>query len=227
MTTPRQVVLVVDDEAEIRESLAAELEAEGYESLRASNGRQAMELLERDPDLVLTDLTMPVMDGFRLIARIRDISSIPIIVLSVHGGESDKVRALDAGANDYVVKPPPIGELLARIRAQLRDLEPPRQLRFPDLTIDLAARRVEQGGCEVKLTPTEFALLELFARHAGQPLFFHQIIDRVWGAGKATSKDAVRVQVSALRRKIEPDPSNPRYLVTEPWIGYRFIAEPL
>ncbi len=111
--------------------------------------------------------------------------------------------------------------------AQLRRTAPPDELRFPDLTVDLQRRRVVQGGREVKLTPTEFALLELFATHAGKPLFFNQIIDRVWRGAPATSKDTVRVHVASLRRKLEPDASNPRYLVTEPWIGYRFIAEPL
>ncbi len=170
---------------------------------------------------------MPGMDGFELISRVRRQQTIPIVILSVHGSESDKIRALDLGADDYVVKPPSIPELLARLRAQLRRTAPPDELRFPDLTIDLQRRKVVQGEREVKLTPTEFALLELFATHAGRPLFFEQIIQNVWPDASATSKDTVRVHVASLRRKLEPDPSNPRYLVSEPWIGYRFIAEPL
>jgi len=222
-----RTVLVVDDDAAIRGLLTAELRLEGYETLEAADGRQALDLLDLQPDLVLTDLAMPAVDGFELIAQVRRRQRVPIVVLSVRGGESDKIRALDLGADDYVVKPPSLPELLARLRAQLRRTAPPDELRFPDLTVDPQRRRVVQGGREVKLTPTEFALLELFATHAGKPLFFNQIIDRVWRAAPATSKDTVRVHVASLRRKLEPDASNPRYLVTEPWIGYRFIAEPL
>ncbi|HEX9669834.1 MAG TPA: response regulator transcription factor [Thermoanaerobaculia bacterium] len=222
-----RTVLVVDDDAAIRGLLTAELRLEGYETLEAADGRQALDLLDLQPDLVLTDLAMPAVDGFELIAQVRRRQRVPIVVLSVRGGESDKIRALDLGADDYVVKPPSLPELLARLRAQLRRTAPPDELRFPDLTVDLQRRRVVQGGREVKLTPTEFALLELFATHAGKPLFFNQIIDRVWRGAPATSKDTVRVHVASLRRKLEPDASNPRYLVTEPWIGYRFIAEPL
>ena len=222
-----RTVLVVDDDAAVRGLLTAELRLEGYETLEAADGRQALDLLDLQPDLVLTDLAMPAVDGFELIAQVRRRQQVPIVVLSVRGGESDKIRALDLGADDYVVKPPSLPELLARLRAQLRRTAPPDELRFPDLTVDLQRRRVVQGGREVKLTPTEFALLELFATHAGKPLFFNQIIDRVWRGAPATSKDTVRVHVASLRRKLEPDASNPRYLVTEPWIGYRFIAEPL
>ncbi len=223
-----RTVLVVDDDPAVRGTLAAELRAEGYETLEAADGRQALELLDRrQPDLVLTDLAMPVLDGFGLIAQVRRDRRVPIVVLSVRGGESDKIRALDLGADDYVVKPPSVPELLARLRAQLRRSAPPGVLRFPDLVIDLERRRVAQGGREVRLTPTEFALLELFAGNAGKPLFLAQIVARVWHGAPATSKDTVRVHVAALRRKLEPDPSSPRYLVTEPWVGYRFIAEPL
>jgi two-component system KDP operon response regulator KdpE len=222
-----RTILVVDDDAAIRGLLTAELRLEGYETLEAADGRQALDLLDLQPDLVLTDLAIPAVDGFELIAQVRRRQRVPIVVLSVRGGESDKIRALDLGADDYVVKPPSLPELLARLRAQLRRTAPPDELRFPDLTVDLQRRRVVQGGREVKLTPTEFALLELFATHAGKPLFFNQIIDRVWRGAPATSKDTVRVHVASLRRKLEPDASNPRYLVTEPWIGYRFIAEPL
>jgi two-component system, OmpR family, KDP operon response regulator KdpE len=220
-------ILVVDDDRSILRLLTDELQAEGYETLEAPDGEKALALLPQQPDLILTDLAMPGMDGFELISRVRRQQKIPIVVLSVHGSESDKIRALDLGADDYVVKPPSLPELLARLRAQLRRNAPPDELRFPDLTIDLQRRKVVQGDREVKLTPTELALLELFATHAGKPLFFEQIIQNVWPDAVATSKDTVRVHVASLRRKIEPDPSNPRYLVSEPWIGYRFIAEPL
>jgi len=227
MTKRGRSILVVDDDRSILGLLTAELRMEGYETLEAANGEEALARLAEQPDLILTDLAMPVMDGFDLIAKVRRQQKVPIIVLSVRGSDSDKIRALDLGADDYVVKPPSIPELLARLRAQLRRTAPPDELRFPDLTIDLQRRRVVQGDREVKLTPTEFALLELFATHAGKPLFFEQIIRNIWPDAAATSKDTVRVHVAALRRKLEPDPSDPRYLVSEPWIGYRFIAEPL
>lgn len=220
-------ILVVDDDPAILGVLTAELRMEGYVTFGAADGEKALALLNHKPDLILTDLAMPGMDGFELIARVRRQRKIPIVVLSVHGSEPDKIRALDLGADDYVVKPPSIPELLARLRAQLRRNAPPDELRFPDLRIDLQRRRVVQGDREVKLTPTEFALLELFATHAGRPVVFEQIIQNIWPDASATSKDTVRVHVASLRRKLEPDPSNPRYLVSEPWIGYRFIAEPL
>jgi two-component system KDP operon response regulator KdpE len=221
-------ILVVDDDPSILGVLTAELRMEGYETLAAADGEKALAIVaQQPPDLILTDLAMPVMDGFELIARVRRRQKTPVIVLSVRGGESDKIRALDLGADDYVVKPPSMPELLARLRAQLRRHAPPDELRFPDLTIDLQRRKVVQGDREVKLTPTELALLELFATHAGKPLFFEQIIQNVWQGASAASKDTVRVHVASLRKKIEPDPSNPRYLISEPWIGYRFIAEPL
>jgi two-component system, OmpR family, KDP operon response regulator KdpE len=223
-------ILVVDDDPSIRRSLASELEVEGYVVALASSGQEAERLAaETSPDLVITDLAMPHGDGFSLITRLRERSSTPIVVISVREQEGDKVRALDLGADDYVTKPFSMPELLARVRAQLRrTAERPGAsvLRFDGLVIDLERRRVVQGERELRLTPTEFALLELFARQAGKPLTFDAIVSRVW-KGAATTNDAVRVHVGALRRKLEPDPSNPRYLVTEPWVGYRFIAEPL
>jgi two-component system KDP operon response regulator KdpE len=147
----------------------------------------------------------------------------------VRGGDPDKVRALDLGADDFVMKPFSVPELLARVRAQLRraGASTKTHFEFPDLAIDVERRRVTQGGREIRLTPTEFSILELLARHAGRPVSFDDIIAAVWKGAAGTSNDAVRVHVGALRRKIEPDASNPRYLVSEPWIGYRFIAEPV
>jgi two-component system KDP operon response regulator KdpE len=170
---------------------------------------------------------MPNADGFSLINHVRASSDTPIVVLSVRGGDADKVRALDLGADDFVVKPFSTPELLARIRAQLRRIGARAQLEFPDLSIDVERRRVIQGARELRLTPTEFAILELLARKAGRPVTFDEIIAVVWKGAPGTTNDAVRVHVGALRRKLEPDPSNPRYLITEPWIGYRFISEPL
>lgn len=149
---------------------------------------------------------------------------------SVRGSDADKIRALDLGADDYVVKPFSAAELLARVRAQLRRSAheaPAEVLRFPDLTIDRERRQVVVEGREVRLTPTEFAILDLLAREAGKPVTIRQIIGRVWGGAPGTSPDVVRVHVGSLRRKIEPDPATPRYVVTEPWLGYRFVAEPL
>ena len=228
--TVASVILVVDDDPAIRESLANELRAAGYTISSASDGRAGMVTFETGaPDLVLTDLAMPRSDGFELISAIRAASRVPIIVLSVRGSDRDKIRALDLGADDFVMKPFSVPELLARIRAQLRRTTSPpsNALVFPDLTVDLERRRVVQNGREIRLTPTEFALLELLVTNSGKPMFIEQIITRVWRNSPSTSADTVRVHMSSLRKKIEPDPSDPRYIITEPWVGYRFIAEPI
>jgi len=221
-------ILVVDDDAAIRSSLAQRLGEQSYSVSLANDGAHGAKLFDVElPDLVLTDLAMPNADGFSLIYHVRASGDTPIVVLSVRGGDADKIRALDLGADDFVVKPFSTPELLARIRAQLRRIGSRSQLEFPDLSIDLERRRVVQGTRELRLTPTELAILELLAHKAGRPVTFDEIIAAVWKGAPGTTNDAVRVHVGALRRKIEPDPSNPRYLVTEPWIGYRFIAEPL
>lgn len=194
--TSEPVVLIVDDDPGIRESLCNELRAAGYDAITAADGRAGLAAFRVHlPDLMITDLAMPGADGFSLITAIRAFS---------------------------------IPELLARIRAQLRrgSTASASVLSFDELTIDPERRRVTQGGREIKLTRTEFAVLELLAAHAGKPVFIAQIIARVWGSAPGTTHDTVRVHMSALRRKIEPDPARPRYIVTEPWIGYRFIAEP-
>jgi two-component system KDP operon response regulator KdpE len=221
-------ILVVDDDASIRSSLAQQLGEQGYGVLLAADGIEGSRVFDAQvPDLVVTDLAMPNADGFSLINHVRAAGKTPIVVLSVRGGDADKVRALDLGADDFVVKPFSTPELLARIRAQLRRTGTRAQLDFPDLTIDVERRRVTQSSRELHLTPTEFAILELLARKAGRPVTFDEIIAVVWKGAPGTTNDAVRVHVGALRRKIEPDPSNPKYLVTEPWVGYRFIAEPI
>jgi len=223
------VVLVVDDDPAIRESLTRELRAAGYSTLAAADGGEGLAAFQtKAPDVVLTDLAMPRSDGFELIAAIRATSRVPLIVLSVRGADADKVRALDLGADDFVTKPFSVTELLARIRSQLRRATAPPSptLVFPELTIDLEHRRVVQGGRELRLTPTEFSLLELLASNAGRPLFIDQIIARIWRSAPSTTADTVRVHMSSLRRKLEPNPSEPRYIITEPWVGYRFIAEP-
>ncbi len=227
----KPLLLVVDDDPSIRSGLDALLTDAGYAVLTAEDGDVAAELLVKRFDLVLTDLAMPRVDGFCLLARIRAESAVPVIVLSVRGADADKVRALDLGADDYVVKPFSSDELLARVRAQLRragsNVEPPASvLRFDGLVLDRVRRQVEAGGVPVKMTPIEFALLELLAANAGKPVTTARILAAVW-PGRATSPDTLRVHIGTLRKKIEPTPSRPRFIATEPWVGYRFLAEPL
>ena len=223
------LILVVDDDPAIRRSLQQELHASGYTTVSASYGLDGVRTFDSHaPDLILTDLSMPRSDGFELISAIRAKGRTPIIVLSVRGDDADKIRALDLGADDFVTKPFSVAELLARVRAQLRRVAPmAATLQFSELLIDLERRRVTQGGRDIHLTPTEYALLELLAANAGKPVFTDYIIARVWRDAPGTTSDTVRVHMSALRKKIEPDPSSPRYIITEPWVGYRFIAEPV
>ena len=218
------VVLVVDDDPAIRQSLEQELRERGYTTVAGSEGAEGMRAFEANaPDLVLTDLSMPRSDGFELISAIRAKSSAPIIVLSVRGDDADKIRALDLGADDFVTKPFSVAELAARVRAQLRrTAAAAKVLAFDGLSIDLERRLVVHGAREIHLTPTEYSLLELLATNAGRPMFTEQIIRRIWHGAPGTTPDTVRVHMSSLRKKIEPDPSSPRYIVTEPWIGYRF-----
>ena len=229
MTRPRPLILVIDDDADIRRNLSRELALAGYDTLAAADGVEGRQLFEHHrPDLVVTDVAMPRADGFSVISAVRRIDRTPVLVLSVRGEEEDRVRALDLGADDYVTKPFYLRELLARVRTQLRrtSVAVPEILRFPDLVIDRGRRSVVQGEREVKLTPTELAILELLAGHAGRPVTLRQIISTVWAGAPATTVDTVRVHVGSLRRKLEPDPANPRYIGTEPWVGYRFLAEP-
>lgn len=223
-------IMVVDDEPAIRRSLSAELRGRGYDTSEAENGRDGLAEVQRwRPDLILTDLAMPVMDGFAFIEAVRRTDATPIVVLSVRGAEQDRVRALDLGADDFVAKPFSVEELFARIRAQLRrsGLTPPQRLAFPGLIIDFEKRRVIEEEREIRLTPTEFALLSLLATNAGRVVTTDQIIARVWKETPTTTADTVRVHIASLRRKIEPDTASPRFIITEPWVGYRFIAEPV
>jgi two-component system KDP operon response regulator KdpE len=230
MTRARPLILVVDDDLSIRQTLARELALAGYDAVAAADGLAGQELFaERRPDLVITDLAMPRADGFALLSAVRRVDATPVLVLSVRGEEEDKVRALDLGADDYVTKPFSLRELLARVRTQLRRLAAgtaPEVLRFPGLEIDRARRTVVRDGREIRLTPTELAILELLAGQAGKPVTLRQIIATVWKGAPATTSDTVRVHVGSLRRKLEPDPAEPRYIGTEPWVGYRFLAEP-
>ncbi len=232
MNRPQPLILVIDDDVDIRRSLSRELEAAGYRTLEAADGVEGRELFgQHRPELVVTDLAMPRADGFEVISAVRSVDRTPVLVLSVRGEEEDKVRALDLGADDYVTKPFSLRELLARVRTQLRRTgtapATPDVLHFPDLVIDLGRRAVVQGGREVKLTPTELSILGLLASHPGRPVTLRQIVEKVWSGAPATTMDTVRVHVGSLRRKLEPDPSNPRYIATEPWVGYRFLAEPV
>jgi len=230
MTRAKPLILVVDDDPSIRQTLARELALAGYDAVTAADGLAGRELFaERRPDLVITDLAMPRADGFALLSAVRRVDATPVLVLSVRGEEEDKVRALDLGADDYVTKPFSLRELLARVRTQLRRLAAgtaPELLRFPGLEIDRARRTVARDGREIRLTPTELAILELLAGQAGKPVTLRQIIATVWKGAPATTSDTVRVHVGSLRRKLEPDPAEPRYIGTEPWVGYRFLAEP-
>jgi|SRR5215213_7917358 len=230
MTRVTPLVLVVDDDPSIRQTLSRELALAGYDTIAAADGAEGRNLFEeRQPDLVITDLAMPRADGFAVVAAVRRVDATPVIVLSVRGEEEDKVRALDLGADDYVTKPFSLRELLARVRTQLRRTgagSASDVLRFPGLEIDRARRAVVQDGREVRLTPTELAILDLLATQAGKPVTLRQIIATVWKGAPATTTDTVRVHVGSLRRKLEPDPANPRYIGTEPWVGYRFLVEP-
>jgi two-component system KDP operon response regulator KdpE len=195
------------------------------------SGRAALESVERDaPDLIVLDLGLPDMDGVDVCREVRETSSVPILVLSARGAEGDKVRALDAGADDYVTKPFGSDELLARVRAALRRVEPPAPLSEPivrgDLTIDRERFRVVRGGEEIRLTPKEFELLTFMALRPGRVLTHRTILKAIWGPHAADQPEHLRVLVASLRRKIEPNPSSPRYILTEPWVGYRFADLP-
>ena len=220
-------ILVVDDEPNILGTMLPLLRARGYEVLSAMNGRAAIESVDRDrPDLVVLDLGLPDIDGVDVCMHIRESSTVPILVLSARGAERDKVRALDAGADDYVTKPFGSEELLARIRASLRRLEgaapPSGPIVRGSLVIDRDRFRVQRDGEEVRLTPKEFELLTLLAQHPGRVLTHRAILKAIWGPHAVDQPEHLRVLVGTLRKKIELSPSAPQYILTEPWVGYRF-----
>ena len=220
-------VLIVDDEPNIIGTVAPLLRARGYDVFAAMTGRAALEAFERDkPDLVVLDLGLPDMDGVDVCLTLRQTSSIPILVLSARGAEGDKVRALDAGADDYVTKPFGSEELLARIRAGLRRTEMPPPASEPivrgELVIDRERFRVLRNGEEVRLTPKEFELLTYLAQAPGRVLTHRAILKAIWGPHAADQPEHLRVLIGSLRKKIEPDPASPKYILTEPWVGYRF-----
>jgi two-component system, OmpR family, KDP operon response regulator KdpE len=220
-------ILVVDDEAQITRVLRTTLSSQGYDIRVANDGEMALELMKNwTPHVVITDLAMPNLDGVGLSRQIRQISQVPIIVLSVRGQDHSKVEALDAGADDYVTKPFSMTELLARIRAQLRrspiEEEAPTTITSGDFSIDLDARSVKVKGQEVHLTPKEFDLLVFLARRPGKVVTHRTLLAAIWGSNSTEQPEYLRVFVGQLRKKIESDPSSPKYLLTEPWIGYRF-----
>jgi two-component system KDP operon response regulator KdpE len=219
-------VLVVDDEPQIVRALRINLRARHYDVYVAQTGAQALEeAAHHPPDLVILDLGLPDLDGVEVIGGLRGWTDAPIIVLSGRADSTDKVEALDAGADDYVTKPFGMDELLARMRAVVRRsaAEPDEpQIRLGELIVDLAAKRVTNGQRDIRLTPTEWHLLEVLLKHPGKLLSQRQLLQEVWGPGYADATGNLRLYMAQLRRKLEPDPARPRWLLTEPGMGYRF-----
>jgi two-component system KDP operon response regulator KdpE len=219
-------ILVVDDEPQIRRVMRTTLASNGYAVLEARTGEEALETIRKErPELVLLDVNMPGIGGLEVCREIRDQSDIAIIMLTVRNTEHDKVLALDAGADDYVVKPFSMEELLARIRAALRrtsSAEPVPAFLSNDLEIDFERRKVLVKGNPVRLTPKEFDLLRHLVASQGKPLEHRRLLQAVWGPDYGNETEYLRVFINQLRKKIEPDPANPKYIHTDPWVGYRF-----
>ena len=218
-------ILIVDDERAIRRFLRAALSSHGYQVVEAENGQSALvSAADHRPDIIILDLGLPDIDGIEVTRQLREWYRAPIIILSVRDQENDKIAALDAGADDYLTKPFGTGELMARIRVAVR--RSARQVDEPvfevdDLKVDLARRLVTQKGQEVELTPTEYDILRVLVQHAGRVLTHRQLLREVWGEPYETETHLLRVNMSNLRRKIEPDPNQPHYVITEPGVGYR------
>ncbi len=219
-------ILVVDDEPQIRRVLRSTLSTHGYEIVEAKTGEEALEWMRKEPpDLVLLDMNMPGMGGVEACREIRRASDAPIIMLTVRSAERDKVAALDAGADDYVVKPFGIEELLARIRAALRRYSPgdgPPPFASKDLSVDFEARQVTVRDRSVHLTPKEYEVLRHLVANQGKPLTHRRLLQAVWGPDYGEETESLRVVINQLRKKLEADPAHPKYIVTEPWVGYRF-----
>ena len=224
-------ILVVDDDPQIRRVMKATLVAHGYEVVEARTGEIALEAISQEPpNLVLLDMNLPGISGLETCQTIRAGSDIPVVILSVRNSEKDKVAALDAGADDYVTKPFGIEELLARIRAALRrsPASPdggPAGYTSRDLEMDFGARRVRVRGADVRLTPKEFELLRYLVLHAGKPVTHREVLQAIWGPDYGDEPEYLRVFVNQLRKKIEVNPARPKFIVTEPWVGYRFVGE--
>ncbi|RPJ20653.1 MAG: response regulator [Chloroflexi bacterium] len=225
MNEAGQRVLVVDDENSIRRYLRAALSAQGFAIYEAANGQEAINaVVSHHPDIIILDLGLPDFDGIEVTRRLREWSQTPIIILSVREAENDKIAALDAGADDYLTKPFSTGELMARMRVAMRHLagkpdEP--VLQVDNLKMDLSRRLVTVNEDQISLTPTEYEILRLLLQNAGKVLTHHQLLRQVWGSAYESEMHILRVNISNLRRKIEPDPSRPHYLLTEPGVGYR------
>jgi len=224
----RKRILVVDDEQEITLVLRSGLTKHGFDVRVAGEGEAALDLFRAwTPDLVLTDLSMPNMNGLKLCQRLREISTVPIIILSVKGDEATKVEALDAGADDYVTKPFGMGELLARVRATLRrsavDNQEGSVVEAGDFHVDFETRAVQVAGKEIRLSPKEFDLLVFLIRNSGKVLTHRTLLANVWGGNYTDQTEYLRVFIRHLRKKIEADPAKPRYILTDPWVGYRFV----
>ena len=221
-------ILVIDDEPEIRKLLRVALSAHGYVVIEAGTGKQGIERIALDhPDIIILDMGLPDMDGLEVVKAVREWSSVPIIILSVREQDDQKVTALDSGANDYVTKPFSMNELTARIRAALRTLVPGESspiIRIGELEMDLSRRITTVSGAEVRLTPTEYDLLKYLAINAGKVATHKQLFGQVWGADFIQDVQNLRVYISQLRKKIEPDPSRPIYILTEPGVGYRLAG---
>jgi two-component system, OmpR family, KDP operon response regulator KdpE len=229
---PDPVVVLIEDEAQIRRFLRATLAGQGYRLFEATTGADGLvEVASRQPDVVIVDLGLPDMDGLEVIRRLREWTAVPVIVLSARGQERDKVGALDAGADDYVAKPFGAGELLARIRVALRHTAGASHegseatFTVGEVQVDLLRRHVLVRGTEVKLTPIEYKLLATLVKHAGKVVTHQQLLREVWGPGHEEQSHYVRVYMAHLRHKVEAEPARPRYLLTEPGVGYRLAAE--
>jgi len=227
--TPPPVILVVDDEPQIRKLLELTLEPNGYRAKFASNGNDGIVMAASEhPDLIILDLGLPDLDGLSVLRRIREWATIPVIILSVRNSENDIISCLNAGADDYLIKPFRTGELLARIRTALRHrptVQEKETFTAGDISVDLSSRTVRKGGEPVKLTATEYSLLSLFIRNAGRVLTHRFILEQVWGPNFADEAQYTRVYVGQLRKKLEDDPANPRFLLTESGIGYRLSVD--
>lgn len=231
MTTRAKRILLAEDEVALRDFVSRNLRARGFEVFEAGNGLEAIALWEQeDPHLLILDIMMPRMDGLEVCQRVRTRSAVPIIVLTALDAEADKVSALDLGADDYLTKPFGVEELLARVRAVLRRTqgETLKQsndvLSFGDIEVDLTGHVVRKNGVVVRLSPTEFDVLKQLANHAGKVLTHRTLLQRIWGPEYGGEAEYLRVYINRLRHKLEPDPANPRYFLTEPGVGYRFVA---
>ncbi|MBI4855099.1 MAG: response regulator transcription factor [Acidobacteria bacterium] len=227
------MILVVDDEPQLLRAMKASLPAAGYEVVTASDGEEALARINQEiPDLIILDLVMPGLSGLEVCRRVRTFSIVPIVVLSAKGAEQDKVTALNIGADDYMTKPFSLNELLARIQAVLRRSSASSSISASgttvisvgDLTIDIDERRITVKGKEVKLTPKEFEVLKYLVNRAGKIITHQTLLQAVWGWESTEQTEYLRVFINQLRRKIEPDYHHPRYIITEPWVGYRFIS---